>query len=86
MMDLYIAPGGTIQAIYSEVIDFRMLGQPTIERASHVEPDESGDWFADIVNGPRLGPFARRSDALAAEVDWLTEHRLARPPIVTSSL
>ena len=75
-MDLFIAPDGGALAIYAEDIDLHALGTATITRASHVEPDESGQWFADIVDGPRLGPFTRRSEALAAEVAWLTEHRL----------
>ncbi len=75
-MDLFIAPDGTATAIYSEEIDLHTLGTTTITRASHVEPDPSGQWFADIVDGPKLGPFTRRSEALAAEVAWLTEHRL----------
>ena len=79
-MDLFIAPNGTALAIYSEEIDLHTLGTTTITRASHVEPDESGQWFANIVNGPPLGPFTRRSEALAAEVAWLTEHRLLSQP------
>ena len=75
-MELFITPTGTVQAIYDEAIDLHTLGTATITRASHVEPDASGQWFADIVDGPRLGPFARRSEALAAEVAWLTENRL----------
>ena len=75
-MDLFIAPDGTATAIYSEEIDLHTLGTTTITRASHVEPDDSGHWFADIVGGPRLGPFVRRSEALQAEVMWLTENRL----------
>ncbi len=75
-MDLFIAPDGSALAIYAEAIDLRTLGTTTITRASHVEPDDSGQWFADIVDGPQLGPFTRRSEALAAEVAWLTEHRL----------
>lgn len=45
-------------------------------RASHVEPDGQGGWTADMrpVNGPVLGPFALRSEALDAEVAWLREH------------
>ena len=78
-MDLRIAPGGTVTAIYAEAIDLKKLGIPTITRASHVEPDDMGRWFAQIVDGPKLGPFASRSEALAAEVDWLTEHRLLNP-------
>jgi hypothetical protein len=44
-----------------------------IRRASFVEPDELGRWFADLslVVGPTLGPFAKRSVALEAELIWL---------------
>jgi hypothetical protein len=33
-------------------------------------------WWADMMpmNGPVLGPFDTRSDALAAEVAWIDEH------------
>jgi hypothetical protein len=64
-------------------------GDATIERVSHVEPyDGSGGdafaarhaglwWTADMspVDGPVLGPFKTRAEALAAERAWLTEHR-----------
>jgi hypothetical protein len=45
----------------------------SIQRASHVEPDEQGQWWADLapVHGPKLGPFAVRSAALDAERCWL---------------
>ncbi len=76
MMDLIIAPGGVVTAIYAEDIDFTALGTPTITRASHVEPDETGQWFAQIIGGPLLGPFVRRSEALAAEFAWLSKNRL----------
>ena len=76
MMDLIVAPNGVVTAIYTEEIDLRVLGTPTMTRASHVEPDETGQWFAQIVAGPLLGPFLKRSEALAAEIDWLTHHRL----------
>ena len=80
MMDLFIAPGGVVTAIYAETIDLEAIGKSTISRASHVEPDESGHWFAQIVNGPNLGPFAKRSEALTAEINWLTENRLHSQP------
>lgn len=79
-MDLVIHPDGDVTTLYSELLDLSALGAINIERASHVEPDVTGQWFADIVNGPKLGPFARRSEALAAEVAWLTKHRLLNQP------
>lgn len=75
-MELIINPTGEITTIYSEVLDLAALGTQQIERASHVEPDDQGRWWAEIINGPKLGPFDRRSEALAAEVTWLFEHRL----------
>lgn len=75
-MELVIQSNGDIKTIYSEVLDLTELGIQRIERASNVEPDEHGHWWAEIINGPRLGPFNRRSDALTAEVAWLLKHRL----------
>ena len=79
-MELVVAPGGTVRAIYAEEIDLGALGRLSITRASHVEPDPTGRWLADLapVAGPVLGPFERRSEALAAEQAWLDEHWLAR--------
>ena len=72
-MDLLILPDGTVRAIYAEDIDLTRIGPALIRRASHVEPDDQGRWLADLgpVCGPVLGPFDRRSEALAAELDWL---------------
>jgi hypothetical protein len=80
-MHLRIDPDGTVRCIYDEAIDLSSLGTPAIRRASHVEPDEHGSWWADLsaVNGPRLGPFPARTPALAAEHAWLEAHWLSRP-------
>jgi len=75
-MDLIVRPDGEVTTLYTELLDLAVLGALNISRASHVEPDDSGQWFAQIIDGPRLGPFPKRSEALAAEVAWLTEHRL----------
>ena len=79
-MLLVISPQGVIQCIYSEAIDLQALGQARIARASHVEPDEQGEWWADLtpVHGPRLGAFALRSQALEAEKQWLEASWLNR--------
>ena len=80
-MRLVIAPDGRIEAVYSELIDLAGLGRLHVTRASHVEPGTDGHWSADLapVGGPVLGPFRRRSEALAAEQDWLEAHWPARP-------
>lgn len=50
------------------------------EAAAMVPPnvlaDNQDSYFADItpVGGPVLGPFERRSEAVAAELQWLGEH------------
>ena len=79
-MQLVIGPDGSGRCLYSEALDLCLLGTLTISRASHVEPDNSGRWFASIIDGPVLGPFVRRSDALQAEADWLNSNRLASSP------
>ena len=80
-MELIIGPDGCIKTVYDEVIDLRSLGRPSLLRAGHVEPDSSGEWYADLspVGGPRLGPFTLRSDALHAELAWLETHWLTSP-------
>jgi hypothetical protein len=72
-VELIVRSGGSVACIYDEAIELAALGSLSIRRASYVEPDGSGLWFADLsrVGGPRLGPFGRRSDALAAELAWL---------------
>lgn len=77
-MKLVIAPGGTARCLYGEAIDLAALGTPVITRASHVEPTADGRWAADMrpLIGPVLGPFDRRSEALAAERYWLERYWL----------
>ena len=76
--DVVILPDGTLRCVYDDRLDFQALGRPSIERASHVEPNIDGEWLANLspVGGPCLGPFPRRSLALAAEHDWLVTHWL----------
>ena len=77
-MELVVESCGTVRCIYGEDIDLNQLGQLSIQRGSHVEPTAGGHWTADLapVNGPLLGPFSTRAEALAAEVDWLLQHWL----------
>jgi hypothetical protein len=77
-MELIIDQHGNGRAVYSEAIPLGELGALTIARASHVEPDAAGRWLADLapVGGPILGPFGQRSEALAAESEWLAIHWL----------
>jgi hypothetical protein len=75
-MELVVGVDGMARCIYDEALDLRELGKLQITRASHVEPDRDGFWWADMgpVDGPVLGPFAERSAALLAERAWIAEH------------
>ena len=69
---------GGVRAIYTDDFPWHALGKTLVQRASHVEPDHLGLWCADLTlsNGPKIGPFAKRADAIAAEVRWLERNRL----------
>ena len=79
-MDLVIDPSGDVRCLYGEAIELARLGNVSITRASHVEAGGQGRWWADLApaGGPVLGPYALRSEALAAESAWLLEHRLLK--------
>ena len=72
-MELVVDAGGDVRCVYGEELDLRELGKLQITRASHVEPDRDGFWWADMgpVDGPVLGPFRNRTEALGAEREWL---------------
>ena len=78
-MRLLIDPHGSIRCLYTEAIDLSRFGLLAVRRASRVEPDSLGRWWADLspVRGPRLGPFDLRSQALLAEQNWLEANWLA---------
>jgi hypothetical protein len=77
---LIVDSKGNVRCIYDETIDLTALGSLSIERASFVEPDGDGQWWADLapVGGPKLGPFRLRSTALDAELQWLEEYLTAK--------
>ena len=72
-MELVVGVDGGVKCIYDESMDLRAFRKLQITRASHVEPDSDGNWWADMgpSGGPVLGPFRSRSEALAAERGWL---------------
>ncbi len=78
-MELVVDAGGGVRCVYGEELDLREIGRLSITRASHVEPDAEGCWWADMgpVGGPMLGPFTSRSEALRAERGWLLAARLS---------
>jgi hypothetical protein len=73
-MELVVGVDGVARCIYDEALDLREIGKLQITRASHVEPDADGYWWADMgpSGGPVLGPYGSRSEALAAERGWLS--------------
>ena len=80
-MELVVDAGGDVRCIYGEELDLRELGKLQITRASHVEPDRDGFWWADMgpVDGPVMGPYGSRSEALGAEREWLLSRSRSQP-------
>lgn len=72
-MELVVGCDGDVRCIYDEALELREIGKLQITRASHVEPDAAGYWFADMApsEGPVLGPYGSRTQALQAEGEWL---------------
>ncbi len=77
-MELVINSSGDIRCVYGEAVNLSELGRLSIQRGSHVEPTADGQWTADMspVQGPQLGPFDCRTQALEAEVAWLNQYWL----------
>ena len=89
-MELVVDAGGDVRCVYGEELDLREIGKLQITRASHVEPDAEGNWFASMVpsGGPVLGPFRSQTEALGAERGWLLESRkrVVRTPTRVTTL
>jgi len=80
-MDIIISKTGQLRFIYSDdLLGLVEQGSAVVRRASHVEPCVGG-WSADMspVDGPTLGPFKTRSEALQHEVEWLLLHNIPQP-------
>ena len=75
-MILTIDHAGACHCLYTEAIPLAAIGALSIRRASHVEPTPTGQWGAQIIDGPLLGPYDTRAAALAAEVAYLENHAL----------
>ena len=59
-MHLRIDPGGAVTCVYGEAIDLGGLGEVSIRRGSWVEPDEQGNWWADLAPVSVLGSVHSR--------------------------
>ena len=73
--------GNEIRFIYSDLLQPLMAqGVTTTKRASNVEPC-GNKWSADLklVNGPILGPFETRREALDAEIKFLIANNIPVP-------
>ncbi len=86
-IELIVSAEGSTRCVYDDRFDLKPVGRIAIVRASHIEPTPSGGWLADLspVGGPKLGPFDKRREALAAEVAWLHKHWLAPPLAIKPS-
>ena len=92
-MELIVAADGVARCIYDEALDLRELGKLQITRASRVEPDRDGFWWADMgPSGGGLPPLnvatfrerisggenqGRARDATREEVHCRADHRKA---------
>ena len=81
-MELVVDAGGDVRCIYDEALDLRELGKLQITRASHVEPDRDGYWWADMgpVGVPVLGPFKSQTEALGGGEGVVTWSGSVRTP------
>ena len=80
-MELVVRIDGSARCIYDEALDLREIGKLQITRASHVEPNAEGYWYADMgpSGGPVLGPYGSRTEALQAEREWLAGTSIRQP-------
>lgn len=80
---IVVGPNGDLRFVHDDDLApiASAVGDVLIRRASTVEPDDSGQWVADLapVGGPTVGPFGRRSTALKAERDWIEGHGIPEP-------
>ena len=75
-MDIIVSfKDGVAEMIYNDNILLNDLGNINIKRASYVEPDQNGNWIADMspIKNIKLGPYKLRSEALDAERNWLNK-------------
>ena len=73
-----VDPTGVVRFVWDDALSgLCEHGRVSMRRVSKVEADDRGRWTADldVVNGPTLGPFTKRGDAITAEVEWLNDRR-----------
>ena len=80
-VEIIVEADGRLSFVHDDDVAGLFAGSESrTRRASHVEPTDAGTWTADLapVDGPTLGPFVTRREALAAEVNWLKAAMSAR--------
>ena len=72
---LSVSPEGVATFIYTDALaPLLKEGKATIQRASYVEPDDKGQWWATMKPFGEevvLGPFTTRQEALDEEERYL---------------
>jgi hypothetical protein len=64
---------GSMECLFTELIDLAEFGIGTLTRVSELDMDENGAWWAMVYGGPTLGPYRTRSGAAEGEVAFLQE-------------
>ena len=96
-MLINIMPDGSMESLYSDDIDYEEFSdeEPTIERASNVEPlTNRRGWRVHIIEtgevyeaDPRTGePFVKRKQALEFEVELLEGRMVSDPGYIVERL
>lgn len=76
--NLFLRPDGSVEGLYTDLVDLRCLGRLEVRRASFVEFDMGKQaWQVTLPSGEVLGTYASREDALASEIAIL-EARMAK--------
>ena len=72
-MQIIVKPTGVFISVYDDAFDYGDFCKPQIRRVSQIEPDDSGGWIADLspINGPKLGSFDKRNEAIEAELEYV---------------
>lgn len=82
--NILIEPTGRVRFVWDDALAPLIDAGRVVEvsRVSHVEPTPSGQWTADLspCDGPTLGPFPLRAQALEAEREWVESHLLEGKP------
>jgi len=81
--EAFSALGSVTKRRASHVVPVNPVKRVAFQALRAIFPDTSkvagwtrkweGPWVARLVDGPALGPFVSRADAIAAEVRWLNQ-------------